>query len=1046
MILSDISVKRPVFASVISLLLVAFGIISISQLPVQEYPDVDPAIVTIQTSYPGASAAIMDNRVTELIEETTGGIEGIKTISSVSQDGRSDVTIEFELSRDIDDAANDVRDAVSRIVDDLPQDANPPEISKDDGGTSSSVIVPFTSQIMPREEITEYLERNLIDRFGALPGVGRARAFGSKYAMRIWLDRQALTARSLTVADVEAALRAENVELPAGVIQSPLRKFTVRVERGYKSAEDFANLVIARGADGYLVRLGDVAKVELGSNEPYAWQVGRYGERAIVSITRQAKANLLELSNAVRELLKEIKPTLPEGLVFEGGRDEADYVREAISEIYLTLGIVAMVVIGVIYLFLGSIRAALIPSVTVPVCLIATFIVLAAFGLSINLMTLLALLLAIGLVVDDAIVVLENVQRRIEEGEPPLLAAFLGTRQVAFAVLATTAVVLAVFAPVIFVKGSIGPIFTELSVAVAAAVAFSALVALTLSASLCGRMLRPSGKKTGPAQIVNRNFDRLAGVYARFLPKVLAVPRLVGLGLVGIITVTVLIYNVLPRELAPLEDRGATRHAGSSAEGTSFAAMKIKGQQIKDILARHVEKGEVNSFYHRVPGSFGSTLKYNTFYGGTFLTPPGERKKTTAEIVAELNREINAIPGIRGRVTMRQGFSTSGGGAPIEFVIGGANYDQLAKWRDLMMDRIAENPKLIAVDSDYRETSPQLRVQINRERAADLGISVQTISRTLQTLVGSSRVTTFIYEGEERDVILQLGDKDRRLVTDVTNINVRSARTGELVPLSNLVSIEEFAGPGELNRFNRMRAITISASLAPGYTQGEALDYLDTLARETLPAGAQIDYRGESREFKEAISNLMFTFLMAFLIVFLVLAAQFESFVHPFIIILTVPLAVFGGLVGLYLGGSTINAYSQIGIIILMGLAAKNGILIVEFANQLRDAGMHIREALLEAVRVRFRPILMTNIATALGVVPLVIASGPGAAGRQTIGLVIFFGVICATFFTLFVIPVFYDLLAHYTRPPRETEERLAAYEQGLAGGHRLSGRPGAAE
>ena len=1028
--LSDISVRRPVFASVISLILVVFGVISFMRLPVQEYPDVESPYVTVSTVYPGASQDVIDSRVTEIIEGAVGGLEGIKTISSNSQNGRSDVVVEFALSRDPDGAANDVRDAVSRAIRDLPEDVRPPEITKDDGGSNFAISIPFSSSTWSREEITEYLTRNLTDRFGALPGVARAAAYGSKFAMRVWLDRKAMTARGLTASDIEAALRNENIELPAGSIDSETHRFTVRVDRGFKTENDFRNLVIGRGEDGYLIRLGDVAQVVLMSEDTRTKTVDRHGDRVLLALLRQSKANILEISDAARNLVKEIKPTLPKDLHFELGSDDAQYVREAINEVYMTLVIVAVVVIGVIYLFLGSMRAAAIPAITVPVCLIATFTVLAALGLSINMMTLLALLLAIGLVVDDAIVVLENVQRRIDEGEPPLLAAYRGTRQVGFAVLTTTAVVIAVFTPVIFVKGSIGPIFTELSIAVASAVAFSCLVALTLSASLSGRLLKPAMQKSGPSQIVNRNFDRLSAAYAGFLPKVLAVPRLVMMGLVGVLCLVVVMYLLLPKELAPMEDRGSLRINTTGPEGTSFEGMMPKMEMVRQILIEHAKKGEIRTFYVRVPGSFTASGKFNLISGSVYLTSGNERKVSSAELIAILNKEINAIPGLRGRVSMRQGFSTSGGSAPVQFVIGGSNYNELVKWRDIMMDAAAKNPKLVAIQSDYVETSPQLRVDIDHARAGDLGVTSQAIGRTLQTLLGGSKVTTFLYQGEERDVILQLSDENRRELKDLTNINVRSNRSGELIPLSNLVSLTETAGPSELNRFNRMRAITISASLAPGYTLGEALDYLENIAHEELPAEAHIDYRGESREFKEAGGSLMVTFALAFIIVFLVLAAQFESFIHPLVIMLTVPLAVFGGLFGLVLGGSSINAYSQIGIIILVGLAAKNGILIVEFANQLRDQGLQIRDALCEAVRVRFRPIVMTNVATALGVLPLVLATGPGAAGRQTIGLVIMFGVGFATLFTLFVIPVFYDMLARYTRPPHETDERLAAYER----------------
>ncbi|NWG45844.1 MAG: efflux RND transporter permease subunit [Alphaproteobacteria bacterium] len=1033
MILSDISVKRPVFATVLSLLIVALGILSYFELPLQENPDVELPFVSVETVYRGASAEIIDRRITELVEGAVGGIEGVKSISSTSRDGRSDVTLEFELWRNIDDAANDVRDAVSRVADNLPADTDPPEVGKFDVNARPSIIIPVTSSVLDRVALGDYIERYLLDQFATLPGVARARLLGSTYAMRIWLDRKALTARGLTVTDVERTLRSENLELPAGSIDSTARSFTVRVDRPYAEVEEFRRLVLGVGPNGALIRLGDVARVELGAEEEKFYNEGIFGPQVGIGLQRQSKANIVEMSEAAKTLVAELQPSLPEGMRILEGRNEADYVKEAIREVYLTLGYVLAIVILVIYLFLGSGRTAAIPALTVPVCLIGTFIVLAALGYSINLMTLLALVLSVGLVVDDAIVVLENVQRRIDEGEPPLVAAYNGTRQVGFAVIATTAVILAVFAPVIFLGGSLGPIFTELGVAISTAVALSSFVALTLSAALCGRMLKKRERQPLIARGVQSVFTRLASGYQASLRPVVDYPLFSVLFLLGTIAAAVWFFGALPRERAPQEDRGLFQLVGQGPEGASFETTVEKAEIVHGMMMDYVESGEVRIFFIRVPNSFGFTAEYNSFGGIVTLADPGDRIRSTEEIVAEINRKISTIPGVRGRGVVRSGFSGGSGGssAPVQFVLGGPSYEALGQWRDLILARAAENPCLVSMQADYRETKPQFRVSIDLDRAADLGITVESIGRTLETLLGGRRVTTFINEGEERDVIVQMEEDSRREPSDLTNINVRSDRTGLLVPLSNLVDVREVGGATALNRYNRVRAVTLEASLGEGCALGSALDYLEDVVRRELPPGAQVDYKGESLDFREASGSLLFTFALALLVVFLVLAAQFESFVHPFIIMLTVPIAVAGGLGGLYFAGNTLNAYSQIGIVILIGLAAKNGILIVEFANQLRAGGLSIRDALFEAAATRLRPILMTGLSTAIGALPLVLAGGAGSEGRETIGLVIFWGVLVATAFTLYVVPVFYSLLARFTRPPGHADRVIAEWRAG---------------
>lgn len=1029
MILSDISVKRPVFAMVVSLLLITFGALSFRNLPLRELPNIDPPVVSVETTYRGASAAIVDTRVTEVIEDAISGIDGIETIESSSQDGRSSISIEFSLERDIDGAANDVRDAVARAIRNLPQEIDPPQISKVEADSSPIIWYSLNSDRMSGLEIADFADRVIVDRLSVVNGVAQVRRGGGRYAMRIWLDRKALAARGLTVADVEAALSRENVERPAGQLESKSRDMTIRVARAYATPEEFAQLPIKQGADGHIIRLGEVASVERGSDTDHNYFQGNGKPHIGIGIVKQSTANTLSVARAVEEEVARLRPSLPPGLTMTAGFDTSRYIDAAVRDVYVTLALALVLVVGVIFLFLGRVRTALIPAVTVPVCLVGSFIALDAFNLSLNLLTLLALVLSIGLVVDDAIVVLENIQRRMDLGEPPLVAAYRGARQVGFAVIATTTVLIAVFVPIMFLEGDIGRLFSELAIAVAAAVGFSALVALTLSPMMCSKLLTPSEEKVGLARRIDAVFARLRAAYVEALGVCLARPRAV-LAVLGAAFVAVfLLWQLVPRELAPQEDRGYLYINVTAPQGAGFDYTVRQVQAVERILAPYRESGDIRYVLSRVPGSFSATTDMSTGGAIVMMAPWGARARTTQDLMRELAPKLAAIPGAKIFAISPPPLGR-GRSVPVQFVLGGTDYGELARWRDLMLAKMAENPRLLAVDSDYQETKPQLKVEIDRTRAADLGVSVDSIGHTLETMLGSRRLTTYLDRGKEYDVILRVRAEERARPDDLTNIYVRSERTGALVPLSNLVRVTEIGDASTLRRFNRLRAITLSANLAPGYTLGEALSYLENAARETLPAVAQIDYRGDSRTFKQSSRSLAFTFALALIVVFLVLAAQFESFVHPFVILLTVPLAVAGGLFGLYMLGSTLNIYSEIGIIILIGLAAKNGILIVEFANQLRDAGRAFRDALVEAASIRLRPIIMTSVATAIGALPLVLATGAGAASRFTIGVVIVSGVLFATLLTVFVVPVAYHLIARRTGSPEAVARKLAALER----------------
>ncbi len=1009
-----------------ALLLITFGLVAFERIPLREYPDIDAPVVSIETNYRGASASVVETRITQLIEDRIAGLEGINFIQSSSQDGRSRVTIEFNTNRNIDDAANDIRDRIAAILDDLPIDADAPEISKVDGNDDVILWLNLVNDNMSVPELTDYARRYLVDRFSVLDGVARVRIGGAQdFAMRVWLDRQAMAARNITVADIERALRAENVELPAGSLESLTRQFSLRTERAFRNADDFAALVLARGEDNYLVRLGDVARVEKTALEERTAFRGN-GETMIgLGIIKQSTANTLAVARLARAQAQTLNASLPEGMSIKESFDSSVFIDRAIYEVYVTIGVAIALVIFVIYAFLGSVRTTLIPAVTVPVSIIATFIVLYTLGFSANLLTLLALVLAIGLVVDDAIVVLENIHRRMDEyKETPLVAAYYGTRQVGFAVIATTLVLIAVFIPISFLEGSLGRLFREFAFTMAAAVAFSSFVALSLSAMLASQVLRSQETRNRFSRNTDAAMHSIRRRYERALRWAFSHKHLVMLGFFICSGSIAWLYQHLPQEYAPREDRGAFFVLVNAPEGSSYAYTEAYMNEIELRLMPYVEKNEITRLLVRTPRGFGNLSAFDNGIVIAVLNDWSQRRPAN-EIMANIRRDLADLSGVRAFPVMRQGL---GGGIqkPVQFVVGGSSYEQLAEWRDILVEKInANNIGLEGLDWDYKETQPQMRINIDYTRAADLGIRLDTIGNTLQTMLGSRRVTTYNDDGQEYDVVLEGERAQQRTPTNLSNIYVRSERTQQLIPLSNFASLEEMADANSLNRFNRVRAITFDANLADGVSLEQALTFLEDLVAEHLPEEAVIDYKGPSREFKNSGQSILFVFALGLLVVFLVLAAQFESYVHPLVIMLTVPLAIAGGLLGLWLTGQSLNIYSQIGLIMLVGLAAKNGILIVEFANQLRDGGARFHEAIVDAALTRLRPVLMTAITTAVGAVPLIIASGAGAETRYVIGVVVLSGVVIATFFTLFVVPIAYALIAHGTGSPNRTVKRL---------------------
>jgi len=999
--------------------------VAVSMLSLREYPDIDPPIVSVNTTYTGASANIVETRITQILEDRISGIEGIKNITSTSRNGRSDITIEFNLERDIDAAANDVRERVSRALNNLPDQADPPEVSKANSDENAIIWYNLRSTNLNVMELTDYAERFVVDRLSVVDGVARIQIGGGRrYAMKVFLDRNAMAARGITVADVESVIRAENVELPAGEVESVDRNFEVRVARSFLTPDDFAELTVAVGSDGYLVRLGEIAKVELTAEDDETEFRGDGVNMIGLGIVKQSKANTLDVARSAREQIKRIESTLPDNIFIVASYDSSVFIEASINEVYETLAIAMLMVVIVIYVFLGNVRATFIPAVTVPVSLVAAFIVMYGLDFSINLLTLLALVLAIGLVVDDAIVVLENIYRRIEMGEPPILASYRGAKEVGFAVIATTLVLISVFVPLVFLEGNIGRLFTEFALAIAAAVAFSSFTALTLSPMMASKVLKKRNRTSGFGSWVDSAFKGVEKRYFTSLGKTVHQPILMVLLLVLSVAAVYQLSKEIPSEFVPREDRGNFFILMNAQEGASFESNARNLKEIEDVLMPYRESGKLKRLLVRTPG-FGG----NAGIAIVGVADWDDRDFTSFELMAEISAKLNAVPDVRAFAIMRSGISGGGFGRPVQFVLQGDTYENLVAWRDVVMQKAAENPNLVRLDSDYKATSPQLLINIDRDRAADLGVSISDIGRTLEVMLGQRRVSTFLDRGEEYDVIVEGIEEDYRSPNSIENLYVRSTRTGELIPMDNLLTFKEQATSAQLNRYNRMRSITITANLADGYTLGEALTFLQDVVRTELPDGVSIDYKGESQLYQEAGNSFVYVFMLALAVTYLILAAQFESWVHPLVIMLTVPLALVGAFIGLYFSNMTINIYSQIGLVMLIGLAAKNGILIVEFANQLRDAGMAFEEALKRASAQRLRPIVMTGFTTVFSALPLVVASGPGAESRMVIGMVIFTGVLVSAFMTLYVVPTAYYWMARNTGSPMKRTQEIESLE-----------------
>jgi len=1023
--LPELCIRRPVFATVLSLMIVLLGVISFQRLTVREYPKIDTPVVSVRTVYKGASPQVIESQITQPLEDSLSGIEGVRSIKSVSREEVSTITVEFVLERNVDAAANDVRDRVARVRALLPEQADDSVVSKIEADAQAIIWMRLSSERHAALEISDYADRYVADRLKTLPGVASVIIGGERrYAMRLWIDRDRLAAYGLTPQDVENGLRKQNVEIPSGRIESAQREFTVLTEADLRSESQFNNMILAESR-GYPVRLRDVGVARLGAlDERNIVRVN--GNPAVgLGVVKQSTANTLSVATAVKEEAARLQKTLPAGMTLAVAFDSSVFIERSIQAVYRTMAEAVALVVLVIFVFLRSVRSTLIPFVTIPVSLVGAFFFLWLMGFSVNVLTLLGLVLAIGLVVDDAIVVLENCHRHVELGKAPRQASIDGSREIAFAVVAMSLTLAAVFAPLGFMTGNTGRLFTEFALTVAAAVVVSGGVALTLTPMMCSRILKEHESHGRLYQAMERFFTGMTQGYRAALALVLRRWWAVAAAFVLLFGGAYGLFKSLKSELSPLEDRGFFITLVLAPEGASIDYTDRYMRQVERLFS---EVPEIRSYFTAVAPGLERPNPVNFGIGFTQLAPWEERTRKTQAITAELAPKLfGTLPGVFAFPINPPSLGQSFRNPPVQFVVQANSYEDLERMTGALLARARESKAIANPDTDLRLNKPQLAVDIDREKAAALGIDVEVIGRTLETLLGGRQVTRFKREGKQYDVIVQLEQKDRSTPADLTSIFVR-ARDGTLVQLSNLVKVRETVGPKELNHFNRLRATVLSANVAPGYTLGEALEYLDGAARETLDASARVELDGPSREFRESGATLLLTFVLALAFIYLVLAAQFESFVSPFVIMLTVPLAMTGALAALKLTGGTLNVYSQIGLVMLIGLITKHGILIVEFANQLRSRGAAAADAVLEAATLRLRPILMTTGAMVLGALPLALATGAGSEARQPIGWVIVGGLLVGTLFTLFVIPTAYLLLVGRSRAAA-AEAHVAAAE-----------------
>lgn len=1035
MSLSEISIRRPVFTTVLSLLILLIGAVSFLGLPVREYPQIDEPVVTVRVNYPGASARVMESQVAKPLEDSIAGIDSVDVITSISRAEQAQISVRFLLEKNADTAAAEVRDRVSRVRNRLPDEVDEPVIAKVEADAFPVMFLAFASAQRSQLEINDLMERMARPRLQTVPGVADTPIYGARrYAMRVWLDPQRLAAYQVTVAEVEAAIRSQNLELPAGRIESQQREFNVVSQTNLATLEEFEAVVI-KTVNGFSVRLRDVARVE-ESVANLRSRVRFNGVDSVsMGIVRQATANPLEVAAGVREALAVLREELPDDIQVDIANDNTVFIERSIASVYATLAEAVVLVVLVIFVFLRTVRASLIPIVTIPVSLIGAFALMALAGFSINTLTLLALVLAIGLVVDDAIVMLENIYRHIEAGMEPFAAALKGAREIGFAIVAMTLTLVAVYAPLAFTPGRTGRLFAEFALALAGAVLVSGFVALTLSPMLCSVLLKHNPQPNCFDRFMERHLTGMSQTYGRLLRwlvtarasgprgRLLQARWLVPLAMLACGVALAWVYPRLPSELAPMEDRGTLQVRLSAPDGASLEYTDAHAQRVEDFARKYPE-------FDRIFANIGNPSVVN---GNVILRTVdwSERERSVFDLMGDIRRDTQTLPGVFSILNMPPPLGMSISSRPFQYVIQTSeSYEALHEVVQQISAAVEDYPGIAMLDVDLRMNTPEVRLEVDRARAADLGVDVATVSRTLETLLGGRTVTRYQKGSEQYDVLVQTGPDERLTPAQIEQIHVRTA-AGAMVPLSALVNWQETASPRELNHFGQRRSATFTAQIPPGYALGEALDWMDATVAQILPSGYSVDLNGASREFRDSQGAMTLVFALALVFIYLVLAAQFESFIDPLIIMVSVPLSMVGALLALRWTGGTLNVYSQIGLITLVGLITKHGILIVEFANQLRQQGMDKVDALVHAAEQRLRPILMTTGAMVLGSLPLALASGAGAESRMQIGWVIVGGLTVGTLLTVFVVPTIYLLLARQRVPGERRDDQVDAAEAG---------------
>ena len=1026
MFITELSIKRPAVSWVMSLILIIFGLFVFWKLPVRELPNgIQPPVVQVQVNYNSAAASIIDQEVTQVLEDVIGGAEGIKNIDSKSENGRSTINIEFDTSIDLDNAANDIRERVSRVVDNLPSESDPPQILKRAAGFTTTMWLSLSSKTWSDLELGDYAERFLIDQFSSVKNVGRILVGGLReLSIRVWIDPIKLAANDLTIQEVENALRGENIRLPAGTLEAENVDLTLNLDKSYNNIDAIKQLPIKKSSKK-IILLSDVANIEFGPvSEKTLFKAQTKDQinlRTVgIGIYAKSGASTVELSKNIKKRIIEVKKSLPDGLDLRVSFNRATYVQAAINEVYKTLIIAFVLVVIIIYLFLGNLKAVIVPAIALPVSLIASFLGLYIFGLSINIFVLLSFILAIGIITDDSVIMTDAIYRRIEDGETPLVAAYKGSKQISFAIIATTLILIAVFLPLIFIEGISGTLFRETAIALSFSIIVSSFVALTLSPMLASKFLNKKNSKNNTIKKFEKIFLSLSVAYKETLNVVVSKSKLIGIFIIFIIFVSVFLFNFSKKELLPMEDRGVYLVIGFTDEGRSFEYTQEKAQEVEKRLIPLLqgENSPYSRFIMRVPGFGSSANSYNSFIIIALLDDWKNRKKDSQTVMREAIGKIVTLPEAIAFPISPQSIRVSNYNKPVQMVIYGNSYEELEEIQNNVIRKLRSNKNLSRIESDYNRNKPEVKLIINKNIAKDLGVSTETIGKTLETLYGGKKITTFNQRGKEYPIIVQQYISDRRNKDGISKIFVRSETSGKLISLANLVKFKEEGSAKELSRYNRQSAVTISANISENYTLTEAISYLENIMKETAPNN-QITWKGKSEEIKETSSELFIIFILALLTAYLVMAATFNSFIHPFIIILTVPLAIFGGLVFILFLNTSINIFSQIALIILIGISTKNSILIVDYANQIRTTGKNIESAVKEACNIRFRPIMMTSLSTMIAMLPLVIGNiGPGAGegSRLAVGATILGGMIISTIFTLYVTPSMYLALAKNTK------------------------------